>query len=344
MDAGDSMVTIKKIAELCGVSRGTVDRVLNERGRVKPETEEVVRQMARQLGYQPNPAGKALAARKKHPVVGVILSSEGNAFFDEVIRGLETAAKFYHIYGLEVQRRSMKGYCVETQLQIIGKIAGEINALIINPINDPRVAQALDELTERGIFVVTINNDIENCRRQCYVGSDYFNGGETACALLELLLGPEAQVGIVLGSRTILGHRQRMEGFRKRMERLPGFSVVDIVENQDDEICSYEATRDFLQKQPELDALFLAAGGVYGACRAVLSVEREKPLRVIAFDSVPSTVEMMEKGVLQAILYQHPYRQGRKAMEIVFDYLVNGIEPERQAYIMKNEIKLLENL
>ena len=176
------------------------------------------------------------------------------------------------------------------------------------------------------------------------MGSDYFNGGETACALLELLLGPEAQVGIVLGSRTILGHRQRLEGFRKRMERLPGFSVVDIVENQDDEICSYEATRDFLQKQPELDALFLAAGGVYGACRAVLSVEREKPLRVIAFDSVPSTVEMMEKGVLQAILYQHPYRQGRKAMEIVFDYLVNGIEPERQAYIMKNEIKLLENL
>ena len=66
MDAGDSMVTIKKIAELCGVSRGTVDRVLNGRGRVKPETEEVVRQMARQLGYQPNPAGKALAARKKH--------------------------------------------------------------------------------------------------------------------------------------------------------------------------------------------------------------------------------------------------------------------------------------
>lgn len=31
------MVTIKQIAELCGVSRGTVDRVLNGRGKVKPE-------------------------------------------------------------------------------------------------------------------------------------------------------------------------------------------------------------------------------------------------------------------------------------------------------------------
>ena len=32
-------MTIKEIAALCGVSRGTVDRVLNHRGRVKPETE-----------------------------------------------------------------------------------------------------------------------------------------------------------------------------------------------------------------------------------------------------------------------------------------------------------------
>ena len=34
---GDILVTIKEIAELCGVSRGTVDRVLNHRGNVKSE-------------------------------------------------------------------------------------------------------------------------------------------------------------------------------------------------------------------------------------------------------------------------------------------------------------------
>ena len=67
------MVTIKKIAELCGVSRGTVDRVLNGRGRVKPETAEAVMNMVKQLGYKPNPAGKALAARRHRPIVGVIL-------------------------------------------------------------------------------------------------------------------------------------------------------------------------------------------------------------------------------------------------------------------------------
>ena len=74
-------VTIKQISELCGVSRGTVDRVLNNRGKVKPETEQKVREVADRLGYTPNMAGKALAARKRDLVIGVALVAKGNAFF-----------------------------------------------------------------------------------------------------------------------------------------------------------------------------------------------------------------------------------------------------------------------
>lgn len=104
------MVTIKQIADLCGVSRGTVDRVINERGNVKPETKEHVLSMAKKLGYKPNPAGKALSARKKNPVVGVVISSEGNPFFDDVIRGIKLAAEKYEIYGLKVIWKNMRGH------------------------------------------------------------------------------------------------------------------------------------------------------------------------------------------------------------------------------------------
>ena len=52
----------------------------------------------------------------------------------------------------------------------------------------------------------------------------------------------------------------------------------------------------------------------------------------------------MKKGVIQAVIYQHPYRQGHKAMDIVFEYLVNGITPRNSVYLLKNEVKLIENL
>ena len=338
------MVTMKKIAELCGVSRGTVDRALNGRGRVNAETAAMIRKMAKQLGYEPNPAGKALAARKNNPVIGVLLPSEGNAFFDDVIHGMDLAASSYAIYGLKVRYYLMKGYDVEKQLALMESMRHQVNALIISPIDDPRIAAAIDSLVADGIFVITVVSDIDSSQRRAYVGSDYFNGGETACALLEILLGKKASVGLVMGSRQVLGHRLRLEGFRHRMERLPDFTIAGIVENGDDEICSYERTKELLQEHPDISAMFCMAGGVYGVCRAVMQLPEEKQPLVIAFDSVPTTVEMMRCGIVKAILFQHPTRQGRLSVQLAFEYLVNGRLPDKTWYLMKNEIRLLENL
>ena len=48
------MVTVEMVAKMAGVSRGTVDRVLHHRGEVKSETAERVRQVMRELDFQPN--------------------------------------------------------------------------------------------------------------------------------------------------------------------------------------------------------------------------------------------------------------------------------------------------
>lgn len=45
------MATIQEIAEKAGVSRGTVDRALNNRGRINPQVAEKIRQIADELGY-----------------------------------------------------------------------------------------------------------------------------------------------------------------------------------------------------------------------------------------------------------------------------------------------------
>ncbi len=338
------MVTIKQIADLCGVSRGTVDRVVNERGNVKPETKELVLNMAKKLGYKPNPAGKALSARKHHPVVGILISSEGNPFFDEVIRGIDVAAKKYEIYGLKVIWRNMRGYDTASQCKIMDELKDKVNALIITPINDKAVAAKINEFVDDGIFVVTLNNDVDSSKRHCYVGSDYVNGGETAGALLRMIAPQQSNIGIIMGSSKVLGHKQRLAGFKYNIHKNTQFKIVDIEENDDDDICSYDKTKQMLESHPEINVLFIVAAGVYGACRAVLALNKQDDLTIIAFDTVPTTVEMMKKNVIRAVIYQHPYRQGQRAMQVVFEYLVNGIYPEKSEHIMKNEIKILENL
>ena len=79
------MATIREIAELAGVSRGTVDRVLNHRGSVNPATAALINEIARKLDYKPNRAGMALAAQRKNLKLGVLLFDAGNRYFEDVI-------------------------------------------------------------------------------------------------------------------------------------------------------------------------------------------------------------------------------------------------------------------
>ncbi|MGC4020138.1 MAG: LacI family DNA-binding transcriptional regulator [Muricomes sp.] len=56
-------VTIKQIAELANVSRGTVDKVLNNRPGVKEDTRKKVLQIANGLNYKPNFIGKGVGPK-----------------------------------------------------------------------------------------------------------------------------------------------------------------------------------------------------------------------------------------------------------------------------------------
>ena len=70
-------VTLQQIAEAAGVSRGTVDRALNNRGRIRPEVEEKIKKIAQEMGYQPSRAGRALAMAKRKIRIGVIFYAAG---------------------------------------------------------------------------------------------------------------------------------------------------------------------------------------------------------------------------------------------------------------------------
>lgn len=336
-------VTIKEISEISGISRGTVDRVLNGRGKVSPEKEAIVKSVAKQLGYKPNLAGKALAAKKKLFTIGILLNSEGNPFFDEVFRGIDRAQKELADYGVKFLIRTLRGYDSAQQIQEMEAIRSSVNALILNPINEPAVARKIDELSDAKIPVITINTDIENSKRLCYVGNDYFKSGAAACGMLGLMLPPDSKLGILTGSVKILGHSERIAGFRSVMkDRYPGFQVVDVAETNDDDIIAFETTKTMLTNHPDITGIFVVAAGTYGVCRAVLSLGMEKQISIVCVDKIPTTEEMIRTGVIRATICQQPFTQGYQSVQRAWQYLISGQKPEN--LITKSEIKILENL
>lgn len=339
-------VTIKQIADLCGVSRGTVDRVLNKRGKVHPDTQALIEKTIALLGYTPNIAGKALAARKRPLTIGVVLSSEGNPFFDDVIRGILMAQQELRDFGVRVKMRRLKGYVPGEQLHQIDALKEEgMDALILHPIYEPSIAQKIGELKEQNIPTVTVNTDIPDSGRLCYIGSDYVKGGIMAAGMISLIMGGNARLGIVKGADNILGHRQRLEGFLKRLkEGTENISVVDYAKAEDDDDIAYASVRSMMERNPGIDALYVVGAGMAGVCRALISLNLQTHVAVVGFDSVPDTVEMMKKGIVRAVICQHPFTQGYRAVKAAYDYLVGGTQPAPDYCLVQNEIMILESL
>lgn len=91
---GDDTVsaTIKDIAQACGVSVGTVDRALNNRGDIRPATKERILEAAAALHYKPNRIAQSLATGATM-TIGVLCFDLYNNFLAALIDGIEASAK-----------------------------------------------------------------------------------------------------------------------------------------------------------------------------------------------------------------------------------------------------------
>lgn len=335
-------VTIKMIAEACGVSRGTVDRVLNHRGRVSQENIDKINKAVEELGYKPNMLGKALASRKKQMKIGVILCSVGNSFYEELIRGITDAMKENDNYSIDVTFRHMKGYHVKKQLQLMDELEESVNCLVLTAIDDMQIADKIHEYMERGIGVFTLNTDISGSDRIAHIGVDVVECGRIACGLIGLMCSEKARVMIATGSLSLLEHRERIMGFRRNMdERYPYMELAEIIETQDDDDEAYRKTLDFFRRSQDIQAVFIGAGGTTGICRALDELGLNE-IRVVACDMVPEVTRQMKRKRIEAAIDQQPWRQGYQALTMAIRYLVDGSCMVTE--VIHNEIKLYENL
>lgn len=339
------MATIKEIAALAGVSRGTVDRVLNNRGSVSPATADKINEIAKALDYKPNRAGLVLAAQKKKLRLGVIIFSTENPFFADVLKGVNAKASELAGYNCTVIVRQIP-ISAEAQLMAIDElIAEDVNGIALAPCNDERIRARINTLFEQEIPVVTLNTDIENSKRLAYVGSNYTKSGATAAGLMRLMTHGEVYVGILTGSSDILCHTERISGFINTLKPYASrIHIISVTETHDDEIESYEKTTRLLQEHPEINALFFAAGGVYGGCRAVSAHGLQNKICVIAFDQTDTTQQFLEEGILSAVICQQPRVQGQRPLDLLFTYLTTGEPPAKENNYVAVDIRIKENI
>ena len=316
-------VTVKTLAEACGVSRGTVDRVLHNRGAVKPEVALKVKTLARELGYVPNRAGRALATYREPYKIGALLPSVGNAFFDSIIEGMNNANEEFSDLGVKVIMKNLQGYNLKEHLEAIEELLSQgCKALCLATINTPEICEKIDYCTSNGIHVILVNTDVEHAHRLCYVGSDYLKAGKT-CA----------------------GNNLRIEGLKSELNELKiNYNIVDIVECNDSDILSQQLTSKMLQMHAEINCIYIAGAGVQGV-GASLIAHGDPKIIAVAFDDIYATRELVKAGIIKFVVCQQPQRQGYHAIKRAYQALSGLIDSNNSTdFYTDTLIKINSNL
>lgn len=338
-------VTIKALAEAAGVSRGTVDRVLHNRGSVKEEVANKILSLAKELGYVPNRAGIALASVRTPMKIGAMLPSIGNPFFDDVKEGLYQAQREFEDLGLVLELEELEGFNDADHLKSIDRLLDKgCKALCLATIDTKVIADKIDELVDNGIKVILLNSDVLNSKRLCFVGPDYKVEGATSAAMLSLCKKENLKILIITGSKLMLGHNQRIAGFKDELSRLHvDYQIVDILESSDSDIKAQQITQEALEKYQDINCIYVCGAALQGVGAAVIASNRTD-LFVMGFDELYTTKCLIKAGIVKFVICQQPQRQGYHAVKRAFMALTNQLQEKQDNFITDTIIKVEANL
>lgn len=341
-------ITYKELAEIVGVSRGTIDRALHNRGRIDPELQRRILETAEKHGFTPSHIGRALALSKNPVKIGVIVHLSDIPFFRQVISGIEKAKSDIANLGGELIVLKQPTLSAKDQIQAVNSLMKlGIQGLAISPIEDEELRHRLNELhTKKKLPIVTFNSDIKNLNRLCFVGMNHEQGGRTAAGLMNILLGPSGgKVLILSGFITNLANSQRVDGFvREISSNFPDMEVPSIQFNMDDDDKAYQVTKAALAQFPDIKGIYMVSSGQAGACRALEETRNNGKIKLIVFDTVPDTVKYIKNGTIDFIIDQNAFLQGSEPPHILFRYLFDKKEVEKQLMYTDISIRTAYNV
>jgi len=200
--------TMRDVARLAGVSTSTVSAVLNASVPVSQARKKRVLEAMAALDYHPDAVARGLKTGKTH-VIGVVVPDITNAFYPEVVRGVEDAARKA---GYAVLLCDSNEDATNEDAHLATLFSRRVDGVLLAcSVNSTAYATML-----RRRFPMVFVDRIPPAAAEGTVSSDNLQAGYSATRHL-IELGHE-RIAMLAGHIGLSPHHDRLEGFRKAMQ------------------------------------------------------------------------------------------------------------------------------
>jgi LacI family transcriptional regulator len=198
---------MQDVARLAGVSVATVSAVINGTATVSAKRSERVREAMAAIDYSPDQIARSLRVGRSG-VIGMVIPDVTNAFFPEVIRGVEDSAR-QEGYSVILCNSNEDPEQEERHLNMLA--SRRVDGVLLACTN---YAAAYDRLLRRR-FPIVFFDRIPEVAHHGAVGTDNLDGSYQAT--LHLIEQGHRDIAFIAGNLLLSPHAKRLEGFRKAM-------------------------------------------------------------------------------------------------------------------------------
>lgn len=278
-----------------GLSRATVDRALNGRGRVHDRTRTVVEETLRKLsspGADPvaRPAQADIALRLGKGMMSQMRAAWGAS-------GAKGAFHDLHMADETAVLRCIEALCRDPS-----------RPLIVTVKTSDRVTAVLAAARAKGKRIIAMISDQAPPARDAFVGLDDRAAGQTAAFLIGRMLGDRpTTVGVVLGSPSFRNHEDREIGFRSGLRaNFPKVVIGGEAQGEDSADLTRAAVSRMLRDHPALGAIYNVGGGNVGLVEALRAAGRTADMVVVGHEVNPVTAPLLRAGAMDFAIASDP--------------------------------------
>ena len=316
-----------RIADIAQVSRGTVDRALHGRGGINEATRQRILEIARQIGYKPNLAARALSANRATAKIGVCIPREIHFFYDQLWNGVLEEAERVSQSGVEFINRPIQNLGEGDAKAFRELMASRVDGIIITAGNPKDLKPLIDKAENKGIRVVCVDTAASESRRSSVVYVEPYLSGCVAGELLGKIVPPGSKVAVVAGMLMAEDHRKKAEGFSETFSKhCLGGQIAAVIEGHEDEEESFQKTLGLLRRIPELAGIYVNTVNCLPVCRALEAGNLEGKVKLITTDLFVEMSHYFKKGTIAASIYHQPHRQGQIAVRLMADHLMSKVK------------------
>jgi len=344
----DQNYTIKDIAQMAGVSAGTVDRVLHNRGDVSQKSKEKVQKVLDEINYQPNVFAIGLAAKKKYTITCMIPYYVEHDYWHSVATGIERARQELRPFNVSVDYLHYKHGDRKSYQDACQKIEkSNTDALLLAPNFREDTLSMLAYLKDKNIPFAFIDFDIEEAKALKYIGQDSYKSGYIAAKILMRNYQQGQELILFLNNNkdnpAEIQMKRRLEGFMKYIsEEHKDIAIHEVILNKNNPEKNNEILSDFFRKHPKATLGAVFNSRVYQVGH-YLREKRQNMTGLIGYDLLRNNTELLKSGEVTYLIGQRPGLQGYCGVKTLCDNIVfkKSVEPLKY---MPIDILIKENI